>query len=91
MNARRLAIYRLFMSWVSSVALLSGMTRPLPVLASHTTNPVSVTIAGSLQSALGCAGDWDPSCATTHLCISDGVWQGTWMFPVAGNTKRAQR
>jgi glucoamylase len=47
--------------------------------ASDTPNPTSVTIAGSLQSEAGCAGDWDPACATTHLVFdaSDGVWQGT--------------
>ena len=29
-------------------------------VASHTPAPTSVTIAGSLQSELGCPGDWDP-------------------------------
>ena len=49
-------------------------------LANHTPNPSSVTIAGSLQSELGCAGDWDPACAATHLTYDagDDVWQGTW-------------
>ncbi|HEX2059350.1 MAG TPA: hypothetical protein VHK90_01285, partial [Thermoanaerobaculia bacterium] len=48
--------------------------------------PSSVTIAGSLQSELGCAGDWDPSCANTQLTYdtTDGVWQGTFHVP-AGN------
>jgi hypothetical protein len=52
-------------------------------LASHTPNPSTVTIAGSLQSELGCAGDWDPACATTHLTYDagDDVWQGTWTVP----------
>ena len=35
--------------------------------ASHTPAPSSVTIAGSLQSELGCPGDWQPECAATHL------------------------
>ncbi|MEA2490111.1 MAG: hypothetical protein QOH21_1903, partial [Acidobacteriota bacterium] len=45
--------------------------------------PGSVTIAGSLQSELGCGGDWDPSCAATHLTYdgTDGVWQGTYAVP----------
>ena len=45
--------------------------------------PASVTVAGDLQSELGCAGDWDPACATTHLTYdaSDGVWQGTFAVP----------
>src|SRR4051794_24762836 len=54
--------------------------------ASHTPNPTSVTIAGSLQSEAGCPGDWDPGCATTHLTYdaNDDVWQGSFDLP-AGN------
>src|SRR5690242_3245671 len=54
--------------------------------ASSTPDPTSVTIAGSLQSEAGCSGDWDPSCAATHLTYdaADDVWQGTWSLP-AGN------
>src|SRR6266545_186783 len=56
------------------------------VKASHTPNPSSVTIAGSLQSELGCPDDWQPGCATTHLNFDadDLVWQGTFTVP-AGN------
>jgi pullulanase len=45
--------------------------------------PSSVTIAGSLQSELGCSGDWQPECAATHLTLdaSDGVWQGIFDVP----------
>jgi pullulanase-type alpha-1,6-glucosidase len=45
--------------------------------------PSSVTIAGSLQSELGCPGDWQPECAATHLAFDaiDGVWQGTFDVP----------
>ena len=47
--------------------------------ASHTPAPSSVTIAGSLQSELGCPGDWQAECAATHLTYDSGddVWQGT--------------
>ena len=35
--------------------------------------PASVTIAGSLQSELGCPDDWQPACANTHLAFdADG-------------------
>ncbi len=49
----------------------------------NTPAPTSVTIAGSLQSELGCPGDWDPSCAATHLVYdaSDDVWQRTFDVP----------
>src|SRR6266498_4859731 len=53
------------------------------VKASHTPNPTSVTIAGSLQSEAGCPGDWQPDCAATHLTYdaNDDVWQGTFHLP----------
>ena len=48
--------------------------------------PTSVTIAGSLQSELGCPGDWQPDCATTHLDFDagDGVWQKGFAVPAGG-------
>src|SRR5690349_23590170 len=54
--------------------------------AADSPNPTSVTIAGDLQSELGCGGDWDPGCVATHLIYDagDDVWQGTWTVP-AGN------
>jgi hypothetical protein len=43
----------------------------------------SVTVAGSLQSELGCPGDWMPACSTTHLTYdaTDDVWQGSFAVP----------
>jgi glycosidase/fibronectin type 3 domain-containing protein len=51
--------------------------------ASHTPAPSSVTIAGDLQSELGCPGDWQPDCAATHLTYDagDDVWQGSFTLP----------
>lgn len=48
-----------------------------------TSHPATVTIAGSLQSELGCAGDWDPACAATQLAYdpADDAWQGTFAVP----------
>jgi len=42
--------------------------------------PISVTVGGSLQSELGCPGDWSPSCTITNLTYDpfDDVWQGIW-------------
>lgn len=34
--------------------------------------PAAVTVAGSLQSELGCPGDWDPTCAATDLPSTAG-------------------
>jgi hypothetical protein len=43
----------------------------------------SVTLAGDLQSELGCPGDWQPACAATHLAFdpTDGRWHGTFTLP----------
>ena len=51
--------------------------------ASHTPPPASVTLAGSLQSEIGCAGDWDPGCVASHLDYdaADGVWQKAFSLP----------
>ena len=80
-NAARV---RQFMSMgVSALVLFTQVISPIPVLADHTPDPSSVTIAGSLQSELGCPGDWDPACAVTHLAYdaTDDVWQGTFNVP----------
>lgn len=51
-------------------------------LGSHTPEPTSVTIAGSLQSEVGCPADWAPDCSLTHLAPgTDGVWRGAWALP----------
>lgn len=43
----------------------------------------TVSIPGSLQSALGCPGNWQPECANTALVLGDddGVWQNIFEIP----------
>ena len=55
----------------------------IPAAAANTPAPLTVTVAGSLQSEAGCSADWDPACAATHLVYdaSDDVWQGTFSLP----------
>lgn len=54
--------------------------------ASDALATTSVTVAGSLQSEVGCAGDWDPSCGASGLAYdgNDDVWQASFAIP-AGN------
>ncbi|MFP2904562.1 Ig-like domain repeat protein [Pyxidicoccus sp. 3LFB2] len=49
--------------------------------------PSAVTVVGTFQSELGCAGDWEPACATTHLERDpvDGVWRK--LFTVPGGSQ----
>ncbi|HEY0603051.1 MAG TPA: pullulanase-type alpha-1,6-glucosidase [Herpetosiphonaceae bacterium] len=67
------------------VALLASVLpyQTPAVQASHPPDPTSVTIAGSLQEELGCPGDWQPECATTHLTYdaADTVWQRSFTVP----------
>ncbi len=71
---RRLSVVAIFV-------LLACLPAALP--AADTPNPTSVTVAGSLQSELGCPGDWQPDCVATHLSFDaeDGVWQGVFAVP----------
>ncbi|HET9346491.1 MAG TPA: alpha-amylase family glycosyl hydrolase, partial [Candidatus Limnocylindrales bacterium] len=84
--AHRPSTGRRLVAMVGSAMLLAGLlpvAAAAPALAAHTTDPSSVTIAGSLQSELGCSGDWDAACATTHLAFdaADDVWQGSLTVP----------
>ena len=70
-----------------AAVLVVSLLPTTSVLASHTPDPTSVTVAGSLQSEAGCPDDWLPDCATTHLTYdaADDVWQGTFNNLPAGN------
>lgn len=47
------------------------------------TQPDSVTVAGSLNTEMGCAADWDPSCTQAGLTLDpkDDVWKATFDLP----------
>ena len=95
--ARPTAVHRL-VALAAAATLLFGLvpatmgaTAPtdatgLPLPSSHTADPTSVAVVGSLQSELGCAGDWDPACTASGLAFdaADDAWQGSWTVP-AGN------
>jgi len=63
----------------------------IPSATANTPAPLSVTVAGSLQSEAGCTGDWDPACAATHLAYdaTDDVWQGTFSLPAGSYEYKA--
>jgi glycosidase len=82
------------LGWFSALgafALAAFVLAGASATASDTPPPSSVTIAGSLQSELGCPGDWDPGCAATHLTYdaNDAVWQGTFTVPAGGYEYKA--
>jgi pullulanase-type alpha-1,6-glucosidase len=64
--------------------LLSGTTVPLvgAATAAAAETPRTATLAGSLQSELGCDGDWDPSCTATDLAPAGGsTYAATFTVP----------
>ncbi|RZS90368.1 pullulanase-type alpha-1,6-glucosidase [Motilibacter rhizosphaerae] len=76
----------------TSVLLASIIAVPTSVLAAtapgaaaEATTTTSVTLAGSLQSELGCSSDWQPACAATHLTHTGSAvsapWTGTFTLP----------
>src|SRR3954447_5542341 len=68
-------------------ALTLALFSLIPAAAlANTPAPQFVTVAGDLQSELGCASDWMPDCTATHLTYDPAhdVWQGTFDVP-AGN------
>ncbi|MBK8024321.1 MAG: extracellular solute-binding protein [Chloroflexi bacterium] len=48
--------------------------------------PQMVSIPGTVNSAIGCSGDWDPACEDAQLAYvaNSDVWMGTFLLP-AGN------
>jgi hypothetical protein len=67
--------------------VLAGLALAPQASADHTTMPASVTLVGSLQSELGCPGDWQPGCPATALTPvegSPGVFRGTFDVPAGG-------
>lgn len=69
---------------VGSAALLGSLLVPLPAVAQHSPVPEQVTLVGSLQSELGCSGDWEPDCEATRLEPVDGTTEFAATFEVPG-------
>lgn len=64
-----------------SVLSFSLLGFHVSALADHSTDPAGVALVGSLQSELGCAGDWQPECTATELTQNGESWQATFIVP----------
>jgi glycosidase len=93
MSKYKMLIWFAVVSLILGVLPMGALARPQVVssVAQASSTPNSVTIAGSLQSELGCTGDWDPACAAAHLTYDagDDVWQGTWTVPAGSYEYKA--
>ena len=47
--------------------------------ADHTPDPSRVVVPGSLQSELGCGGDWDPACPATEEETLPAMTRSCWL------------
>jgi pullulanase-type alpha-1,6-glucosidase len=59
-----------------------------PARADHTPPPERVALVGSLQSELGCPGDWQPECEQTRMQPVDGspgVYRATFDVPAGAH------
>jgi hypothetical protein len=75
--------HRYMLAVISTALLATSIVQAAAPPSPAAADPASVTIAGSLQSELGCPGDWQPECAATNLTpdTDDGVWQATFTVP----------
>jgi pullulanase-type alpha-1,6-glucosidase len=66
------------------VVVVGVLALAAPASADHTSEPGVVALVGSLQSELGCPGDWQPECEATRLAPvpgAPGVFRGTFDVP----------
>ncbi len=73
------------------LSILFPLSPPVPTRAEETPPPQTVTIPGTLQSKLGCSGDWQPECAKSFLSYDaeDDVWQGIFQLPAGSYEYKA--
>ncbi|HEY7884860.1 MAG TPA: pullulanase-type alpha-1,6-glucosidase [Cellvibrionaceae bacterium] len=65
-----------------SICLLPALALAISAHADHTETPSSVSIPGSLNPAMGCAGEWQPDCDQAGLEVgTDGIWRGNFTLP----------
>ncbi|ASN50887.1 alpha-amylase family glycosyl hydrolase [Sinomonas sp. R1AF57] len=63
----------------------------LTTVAEHAAQPSAVAVPGTLNTAMGCAADWDPACPQTQLAFdgAQGVWRGTYTLPAGSYSYKA--
>ena len=69
---------------MTAAVVVASLALAASAQAHHTPVPATVTLVGSLQSELGCPGDWQPDCAQTVLqpvAGSPGLFRGTFDVP----------
>ena len=81
-------------SLVLILAVLTPINITTGLAQDSTTQPDIVTVAGTMQSELGCTGDWMPGCAKTNLTYdaNSKVWKGAFdVTPSNDQDKKGSR
>jgi glycosidase len=70
-------------SAASSYGVVGDPPKPTGGGVGDVTQPSSVSVPGTLNTEMACAGDWDPACPTDQLSLdaNDKIWKGTWTLP----------
>ncbi|BCT74695.1 hypothetical protein SCMU_05370 [Sinomonas cyclohexanicum] len=63
----------------------------LTTVSEHAAQPSAVSVPGTLNTAMGCANNWDPACAQAQLTFdaAQGVWRGTYSLPQGSYSYKA--
>ena len=72
-----------FVALVALVLLLSPSAGPEIIVAQESEQPATVHLAGTINSALGCGGDWQTDCEFAELTFDeeDQLWEGEFELP----------
>ena len=67
----------------NAAEMITVAAAPTGLPAPATATPNTVTIPGTIQSVLGCPGDWLPDCDLTYLVFDeeDQLWTATFTIP----------
>ncbi|MFN2518177.1 MAG: alpha-amylase family glycosyl hydrolase, partial [Jatrophihabitantaceae bacterium] len=71
------------LSATSTYGVVGDAPKPAAGGVGDVTQPAAVSVPGSLNSEMGCTGDWDPACLQAQLSLdpNDKIWKGTYTLP----------
>lgn len=71
------------LSAASTYGVVGDAPKPVGGGVGDVTQPAAVSVPGTINSEMGCAGDWDPACDQAQLSLdaNDKIWKGTWTLP----------
>ena len=88
---KRVILGRIGKSVRLALSLIFVLVMTSIITAQIVENPDSVTIAGTVQSVLGCPGDWQPECDATFLTYNANadIWTGSFDLPAGSYEYKA--